>query len=797
MNKYESTLQNMIDMVSPENRRASIITWCNNNGVTNFGQVLQCYALQVSLERLGFDVTVIDYQNRNRRSDEVSQTRIKRFAQFVSDNIHITSEVHTLHEVETFTSDCGLLICGSDQIWNPIHFDPVYYLDFGRSTQRRMAYAVSGIFPNIASRGFVNNIKKYIDKIDCVSVREKSASEILSSCMKFNVPVAPDPVFLLDKEQWNCVCDEKIAPGYRYALCVFLGSMSPYIDFVRNESKKCGCETIISIPSNIIATRSYQDIDYEKDCGPSEFLGLVKGSSMVFTDSYHATIFASIYGVECYCAGRKDINADVFGGDERFKSLKDFLEIPIKWIESIDKVYKPLVSIIMPVFNAANYLESSISDVLNQTYENIELICVDDGSTDDSCRIIRSFQKKDTRIRLIKQEHSNAGIARNNGKSVALGEYLIFLDADDIFSSTFVESMIKNAFESGADIVICGSEGLDERTGKRYKLSGALDNSKIPYGGCFSVKSIPQYIFQLTAGWAWDKCYRADFIKANNVFFQDIANSEDNLFTDIAYVEAECISVINEILITHRTGTMTSLEAKRNENWKCGFDMLLAEMDELKSRGMYQSVEQSYINKAASFIVWNACNISREYFSQWRDYYLKTFRHRVNFLEFNKEYFYSSDDYECICRLEQSDADGFQLWYRNKLNMILFERDCAVEELRDIKEKKQWRLPRLSYFSGQKVAVYGLGDVGMDICSQIDSHKELDLVVVCDREYEKYVSNPFNIVSPEEIVNYEFDVILVSIILDEVASKVKDYLIQIGIDADKIVCYADVLKDSC
>ena len=94
---------------------------------------------------------------------------------------------------------------------------------------------------------------------------------------------------------------------------------------------------------------------------------------------------------------------------------------------------KKKVSVVVPVYNAEAYLAECMESICAQTWENIEIICVDDGSSDGSGEILESFGRKDKRIRLLKQAHQYAGTARNQGFDASLGAYVIFLDGDDFF----------------------------------------------------------------------------------------------------------------------------------------------------------------------------------------------------------------------------------------------------------------------------------------------------------------------------------------------------------------------------
>lgn len=103
---------------------------------------------------------------------------------------------------------------------------------------------------------------------------------------------------------------------------------------------------------------------------------------------------------------------------------------------------EPLVSIIMPVYNAENYLRNSLDDIINQTYANWELLCVNDGSVDSSIDIIKEYQSKDNRVGLVNQANSGVGVARNNGLKEAHGKYVLFLDSDDRLSTQLIETCV-------------------------------------------------------------------------------------------------------------------------------------------------------------------------------------------------------------------------------------------------------------------------------------------------------------------------------------------------------------------
>ena len=150
-----------------------------------------------------------------------------------------------------------------------------------------------------------------------------------------------------------------------------------------------------------------------------------------------------------------------------------------------------LVSVIMPCYNAEQFLKDSVSSVLNQTYKNLELIVVDDGSTDRSLNILKKIKTNDKRLNIIQQKNKGPGPARNTGLGNARGNYIAFLDSDDFWDLTFIEKLEK-ALSSKAEInyglAYCGWQniGLTEKKSMPFIPPDYGDEnlSKVFLGGC-------------------------------------------------------------------------------------------------------------------------------------------------------------------------------------------------------------------------------------------------------------------------------------------------------------------------
>ena len=122
------------------------------------------------------------------------------------------------------------------------------------------------------------------------------------------------------------------------------------------------------------------------------------------------------------------------------------------------------ISVVVPIFNKEKYLKKCINSIINQTYANLEILLINDGSQDNSEQICNEFASKDKRIKVISTENRGAALARNSGIELATGDYFSFIDADDFIHNTYYEIMLKMIEDNNAEIVECGFETVDENS---------------------------------------------------------------------------------------------------------------------------------------------------------------------------------------------------------------------------------------------------------------------------------------------------------------------------------------------
>lgn len=223
------------------------------------------------------------------------------------------------------------------------------------------------------------------------------------------------------------------------------------------------------------------------------------------------------------------------------------------------RVTRPVVSVVVPIHNAEKFLKKCLDSICGQTLENIEIICIDDGCTDGSLKILSDFTSKDGRIRVFSQEASNAGHARNVGMEKASGEFLSFLDADDWFEKEMLNSMVALAKRENADIVFCKAKTYDQRTGRQSEKSFSLRERLVPRKKTFSVWDIDEDLFQFCRTAVWDRLYRTDFIRGERIRFQEQPRMNDCYFSLLANLRAKRIAVCNRFFVHYRINSGSSI----------------------------------------------------------------------------------------------------------------------------------------------------------------------------------------------------------------------------------------------
>ena len=202
----------------------------------------------------------------------------------------------------------------------------------------------------------------------------------------------------------------------------------------------------------------------------------------------------------------------------------------------------PLISIILPIYNAEKYIERALKSLINQNYKNIEILCIDDGSKDNSYNIIKEF--KDERIKLFRQENSGPAKARNVGLSNSKGEYIMFCDADDWYETNMCELMLETIIKQNVDFVICGCNIVDTyNTSIRSKEE--FNYFKLKFNGYCNIGI---YEFLMLNSMLWNKIFKKKIIDEYNIKFIDGYEHDDyNFFYKYLCCSNHFYSIYNKI----------------------------------------------------------------------------------------------------------------------------------------------------------------------------------------------------------------------------------------------------------
>jgi len=311
----------------------------------------------------------------------------------------------------------------------------------------------------------------------------------------------------------------------------------------------------------------------------------------------------------------------------------------------------PKVSVIVPVYNAEHYLRQCLDSICAQTLRELEIICVDDGSTDGSSEILKEYAVRDSRIQVITQENGGAGAARNRGLQAAAGECLLFLDSDDFFEPDMLELAYEQLQKYRADFVVFDSDQYHMDQNKFVKVDWNLRIQDVPPYMPFTYRELTDNIFLSFVGWAWDKLYCREFVLKHKLKFQEQRTTNDMLFVFSALVLAKRIAVVDRVLAHQRRDNVGSLSVTREKSWYCFYDALIALRKFLKDKNIYWELEQDYINYALHFSLWNLNTLKEPTHALLLDKLKREWFAELGIESKNKNYFYNENEYRQYFKL--------------------------------------------------------------------------------------------------------------------------------------------------
>ena len=256
------------------------------------------------------------------------------------------------------------------------------------------------------------------------------------------------------------------------------------------------------------------------------------------------------------------------------------------------------VSVVIPVFNVAPYLRQCLDSLVGQTLKDIEIICVDDGSTDGSGAILDEYAAKDGRVRVVHQANAGAGAARNAGLARAAGEYLFFCDPDDWAEPEMLERMYAEASAAKADVLLTGRVvELGDGECIRVTLRKALEQFAGPFEGC----ALGDWLFRAVKPSLWDKLFRLDWIRRESVGFQAIRNHNDWFFTYSAVSSAVRIATLEGAFYHYRNNREGSLQSSKGSSEFFWFEAIDAIAMRWKAKGVYGTFATAHLDVLLCF----------------------------------------------------------------------------------------------------------------------------------------------------------------------------------------------------
>lgn len=232
---------------------------------------------------------------------------------------------------------------------------------------------------------------------------------------------------------------------------------------------------------------------------------------------------------------------------------------------------KPLVSIVVPIYNMGAQLKVAAKTLLAQTYKNIEIILIDDGSSDDTASVCKKLQSMDSRVSYFYQKNRGSGPARNKGIENAHGKYIYFADADDVMSNDLIEKVVNHMESKDCDMAVFGFKRV-------FKDGSEKDIAKLD-GEVFSGEDVRSAYHKFydnnsksgVQGAPWNKMFRLDVIRKYELFYPALRRHQDEVFI-MSYVNrVERIVFINDVLYLHNTNDRESIFRKIPKNY---FDMV-------------------------------------------------------------------------------------------------------------------------------------------------------------------------------------------------------------------------------
>ncbi len=258
----------------------------------------------------------------------------------------------------------------------------------------------------------------------------------------------------------------------------------------------------------------------------------------------------------------------------------------------------PKVSVIIPVYNVQDYLRECLDSVVNQTVREIEIICVNDGSTDNSGAILEEYATKDSRFVVVHQENAGQSVARNRGLDLARGEFISFLDSDDFWERNLLEKTLQVMENPEIDIVMFFFQTFGENPWESQR--GVLAHHKPTYSETWEKINAIMSMYYVV----WNQLYRRDFLMKYEIRFLEGCLYEDNHFSVKSVYYCRNIAILPERLYHYRIGSGCTTGPKQEESILRLPEMYRRLLEDFRQSGIRDDVTEYFENLYYHHIRW-------------------------------------------------------------------------------------------------------------------------------------------------------------------------------------------------
>lgn len=277
----------------------------------------------------------------------------------------------------------------------------------------------------------------------------------------------------------------------------------------------------------------------------------------------------------------------------------------------------PTVSVIVPIYNIETYLEQALKSICEQTYPHLDIICINDGSTDNSLAIMQSFAKNDSRIRIVDKENGGYGAACNRGIQEAVGEYISIIEPDDWIEPTMYEDLITFIYSFDRPIDIAKSAYwriVNPDTPQQQKLNCTYRHRIKPAAQPFQIEKAAYHLLSHHPS-IWSALYRKGFLETQGIRFREYpgAGWADNPFLIETLCQAETIVFLDKAYYCYREDTLEKMESFAKNNPVMPFDRWHEMMDALDQLGINdEAILEAHYSRGFSYLKTTVCYVPLE-----------------------------------------------------------------------------------------------------------------------------------------------------------------------------------------